>query len=162
MDGSSLFYLHRLASAGTFVPSFIALPSTEKWYSCPSGSVNTKCSLATKAVLSLSSLIVSGDLSCSCFFFNDFKLCNGDHSKAVIGGNFFGIVLSKLRFFKSHNSNGAPRNETMKYCFKCETRIISIGGSSDLCDRKATDLPVRISVWFNSFRTKLDDPPDKL
>ena len=40
--------LHRLASAGIFVPSLIALPSTEKWYNWPSGSVNTKCSFATR------------------------------------------------------------------------------------------------------------------
>ena len=85
-----------------------------------------------------------------------------DHSKAVIGGNFLGMVLNRLRFFKSHNSNGAPRKETMKYCFRCETRIMSIGGSSDLCDLKATECPVRISVWFNSFLTKLEDPPERL
>ena len=75
---------------------------------------------------------------------------------------FFGMVLSKLRFFKSQSSNGAPRNETMKYCFKWETRIMSIGGSSLLWDLSATLFPVRISVWFNSFRTKLEDPPDRL
>ena len=34
----------------TLVPSLIVFPSTEKWYSCPSGSVNTKCSFATSCV----------------------------------------------------------------------------------------------------------------
>ena len=48
--------LHRLASAGIFVPSLIALPSTEKWYNWPSGSVNTKCSLATNARASAESV----------------------------------------------------------------------------------------------------------
>ena len=44
-------YLPRLVSAGTLVPSRMAFPSTEKWYNWPSGSVKTKCSLATKGVV---------------------------------------------------------------------------------------------------------------
>ena len=62
-------------------------------------------------------------------------LCNGDQSKAVIGGNFLGMVLEasntakyvyeepytsnvylrSVRVVKSHNSKGAPTNATIKY-----------------------------------------------
>ena len=55
-------------------------------------------------------------LSSLIFLLRDFRLCSGDHSKAVIGGNFLGIVLNGCRFFRSQSSKGAPTNATMKYC----------------------------------------------
>jgi hypothetical protein len=55
-------------------------------------------------------------LSSLIFLLSDLRLWRGDHSRAVIGGNFRGIVLSGCRFFKSHNSNGAPTKATIKYC----------------------------------------------
>ncbi len=146
----------------------MAFPSTEKWYNWPSVSVKTKCSFATSGKgFSLSSLgsekysfckkllnkrvnlpglLDFSLISASCFFFNDFKLCRGDHSRAVIGGNFLGIVRSRFRFFKSHNSNGAFLKATMKNCLSCDTLIMSMGGSSDLWDLRGVDLPVLTSV----------------
>ena len=38
-------------------------------------------------------------------------------------------------------------------CFKCDTRIIWIGGSSNPVARRETFLPVLMSVWTNSLRT---------
>ena len=52
----SLVYSHLY----TLVPSLIELPSTEKWYSWPSGSVKTKCSFATRFDNGVSKLIASG------------------------------------------------------------------------------------------------------
>ena len=49
------------------------------------------------------------------FLFKCFKLCKGDQSSAVIGGNFFGIVRRSVKDRRSHSSNGAPINATMKY-----------------------------------------------
>lgn len=49
-----------LTSGGILAPSLTVLPSTVMWYTCPSVSVNTKCSLAEIAWL------VSDLLSASC------------------------------------------------------------------------------------------------
>lgn len=49
-----------LTSGGILAPSLTVLPSTVMWYTCPSVSVNTKCSLAEIAWL------ISDLLSASC------------------------------------------------------------------------------------------------
>jgi len=90
------------------------------------------------------------------FFLADFELepCDGDHSRAVTCGKFFGIRRRRDNVRKSHNSNGRSRNRMTKYCFKYEALKASTGDSSSMLVRSGTDRPVSISVSMTSFLTK--------
>lgn len=50
------------------------------------------------------------------FFFRDFRLCEGDHSRAVGWGRDFPVSLSMVSVWRSHSSKGLSLKPTIKYC----------------------------------------------
>ena len=65
------------------------------------------------------SVDLSPDCCCdSIFRLSDFRLCDGDHSRAVACGRFLLVSLSIVSDCRSHSSRGLSLNPSIKYCLE--------------------------------------------